>query len=67
MKSSWVWMFLNTRKPRTSIKERKGGVFLLTDVMFALASFVALCVAWVAIGRRRSVRIVRINRGERAA
>jgi hypothetical protein len=39
----------------------------MTDVTLALGSFLALFVAWVAIGRRRSVRIVRLERRERAA
>jgi hypothetical protein len=40
----------------------------MPDLIVALASFLGLCIAWVAIGRRRSVRIVRFeNSRERAA
>jgi hypothetical protein len=39
----------------------------MTEVIGAFASFGVLCAAWVAIGRRRTVRIVRISREERAA
>ena len=39
----------------------------MTDVIPAAVSFLALCIAWVAIGRRHSVRYVRIVRDDRAA
>ncbi len=39
----------------------------MTEVAAAMIAFLAMCVAWVAIGRRRTVRVVRLQRDERAA
>lgn len=39
----------------------------MTDVIASLVTFGMLCAAWVAIGRRHTVRVVRIERNEEQA
>jgi hypothetical protein len=43
------------------------GALIVTDVLPAALLFLGLCIAWIAIGRRRTVRIVRVQRDEQAA
>jgi hypothetical protein len=39
----------------------------MAEVIAAFASFAVLCTAWIAVGRRRSVRVIRMARKEQAA